>query len=209
MLKNKLNFKLNIKPETLKVFVVLTLIFTIIGVIFGRLVMGSVSEQPGIYDVTLKDSGIDNLDEVNQEHLIYMMQHGVFAAFDNALSLGARLEREGYVWSFKREDELFVVFTYLVGEKEQLNDVAVDLDAKGISFFVRTIEVVADDLGWLYFLKAVKQIPFEIEADFIQAFSSDEMHIWGYYVTLSSAFFEPLSAERQKMLLEIYEWLLE
>ena len=69
------------------------------------------------------------------------------------------------------------------------------------------MEVSTDDLKWNYFLQAVKQKPFEMTGDFIQTFTDDEMHIWGYYVTLSTASFDALSTERHKMLLEIYQWL--
>ena len=72
---------------------------------------------------------------------------------------------------------------------------------------IKGIEVSKDDLKWNYFLQATKQKPFEIASDFIQTFTDDEMHIWGYYVSLSTSSFEPFSSERQKMLLEIYQWL--
>ena len=46
-------------------------------------------------------------------------------------------------------------------------------------------------------------------SEFIQTFTDDEMHIFGYYMTLSNASFETLANERQKMLLEIYQWLTQ
>ena len=81
------------------------------------------------------------------------------------------------------------------------------LKEKQINCFIKAVEVSTDDLKWNYFLQAVKQKPFEMTGDFIQTFTDDEMHIWGYYVTLSTASFDALSTERQKMLLEIYQWL--
>ena len=128
-------------------------------------------------------------------------------AADNVLNLAGQLQQLGYNYGILKVDGKYSVFSHISGTKESLASVEEAMSNKGIDHFIKEVDVSTDDLKWNYFLQAVKQKPFEMTGDFIQTFTDDEMHIWGYYVTLSTASFDALASERQKMLLEIYQWL--
>ena len=118
-----------------------------------------------------------------------------------------QLKEIGYNYGILKVDGKYSVFSYIGGTKESLAEVQETLKAKNIDSFIKEVEVPLDDLKWKYFVQAVKQIPYDIDEEFIQTFTDDEMHIWGYYVTLATSSFDATSVERQKMLLEIYQWL--
>jgi len=215
MFKNKL--KLNISLETLKILGILTVIFTVIGFLFGRmveLVFLDTSEEDltlvGAYnksDLQDIESGPNQVEVSSSDNMIYFMQLGVFETFDNALALGGRLEKIGYTWAVNRLDERHYVISHIVGDREQLESVEKEMIEHDMTPFIKAVEVTSDELGWHYFLNAVNQIPYEMESSFIQSFTNDEMHIFGFFVALSNVSFDPLSSERQEMLLEIYHWL--
>lgn len=221
MFKEKLNLKISL--ETLKIFGALTVVFTLVGVVFGRILDGFVNQSQGNYQLVEEPVGsieadgvvdtseiaVDNnqVFEESPDHIFYVMQLGAFETLDNALALGGTLDDKNITWGVNRQDGKHYVFSYIVGQREQLQEVEQTLAQSHIKPFIRSEEIIDDDLGWQYFLKAVNQIPYEMEASFIQSFTNDEMHIFGFYMTLSSVSFDPLSTERQEMLLEIYHWL--
>ena len=152
-------------------------------------------------------STAENSEEVTAENKIYIMQHGVYETYDNVLKLAGEIQQLGYNYGILKVDGKYSVFSHISGTKDSLASVEATMKDKNIQCFIKEIEVPADDLKWNYFLQATKQKPFEIASDFIQTFTDDEMHIWGYYVSLSTSSFEAFSSERQKMLLELYQWL--
>ena len=217
-------FKLKINFKTIQPLILLTLIFTMLGLSFGKILdnflvppqgptatVGGPHHQPQELekskDVEAEEGQSDASESTTAENEIYVMQLGVYETYDNVLSLAGELKQLGYNYGILKVDGKYSVFSHVSGTKESLAPVQEALKEKQIDCFIKAVEVSTDDLKWNYFLQAVKQKPFEMTGDFIQTFTDDEMHIWGYYVTLSTASFDALSTERQKMLLEIYQWL--
>lgn len=206
--------------------ILLTLIFTVLGLSFGKLLdnflvpTGGPTATVGAPNETSSETPTDTLEDgegeseqsaasedVAAENKIYVLQLGVYETYDNVLSIAGQVQQLGYNYGILRVDGKYSVFSHISGTRESLVPAEEAIKGKGIDCFIKEIEVSTDELKWNYFLQAVKQKPFEMTGDFIQTFTDDEMHIWGYYVTLSTASFDALSTERQKMLLEIYQWL--
>ena len=103
------------------------------------------------------------------------------------------------------------VCSYVDEDQQKLNlEICIPgVKKEDINYFVKDVVPPKEDVKWQYFLNAVKQVPYEMTAEFIQTFSNDDFYIFGYYTTLSNSSFDPISSERQKMLLEIYQWLNE
>lgn len=215
--------KLNINFKTIQPLILLTLIFTMLGLCFGKLLDNFLTPADGIAttvgaansNVVVEKTEEEAVDEneadpsivEENENMIYIMQLGVYETYDNVLTLAGELKQLGYNYGILKVDGKYSVFSHISGAKSDLTSVQETLKAKSIDCFIKEVEVETDDLKWYYFLQAVKQQPYEMSGDFIQTFTDDEMHIWGYYVTLSTSSFEATSMERQKMLLEIYQWL--
>lgn len=221
------NFKDTIKKidfKKVQPWILLTLIFTVLGLSFGKVLdtfLVSTNEPKETVEVTGKEAEneaeqaeesadkdkADKKEEEVAENKIFVMQHGVYETYENVLNLAGQLKEIGYNYGILKVDGKYSVFSYIGGTKESLAEVQETLKAKNIDSFIKEVEVPLDDLKWKYFVQAVKQIPYDIDEDFIQTFTDDEMHIWGYYVTLATSSFDATSVERQKMLLEIYQWL--
>ena len=222
MKKKKAKFRLKVDLKSMRLWILLTLIIVMMGLSFGKLLdnfLGSsegVATTSGVADETQpaneeqpKDETeqSENAEDVAAENKIYVIQLGVYETYDNVLNLAGQLQQLGYNYGILKVDGKYSVFSHISGTKESLASVEEEMSNKGIDHFIKEVDVSTDDLKWNYFLQAVKQKPFEMTEDFIQTFTDDEMHIWGYYVTLSTASFDALASERQKMLLEIYQWL--
>ena len=181
------------------------------GLSFGKVLdtfLVSTNEPKETVEVTGKEA--ENEAEQGEklaENKIFVMQHGVYETYENVLNLAGQLKEIGYNYGILKVDGKYSVFSYIGGTKESLAEVQETLKAKNIDSFIKEVEVPLDDLKWKYLVQAVKQIPYDIDEEFIQTFTDDEMHIWGYYVTLATSSFDATSVERQKMLLEIYQWL--
>lgn len=221
------NFKDIIKKidfKKVQPWILLTLIFTVLGLSFGKVLdtfLVSTNEPKETVEVTGKETEneaeqaeesadkdkADKKEEEVAENKIFVMQHGVYETYENVLNLAGQLKEIGYNYGILKVDGKYSVFSYIGGTKESLAEVQETLKAKNIDSFIKEVEVPLDDLKWKYFVQAVKQIPYDIDEEFIQTFTDDEMHIWGYYVTLATSSFDATSVERQKMLLEIYQWL--
>lgn len=220
----KEKLKLKISWETFRVFATLTIVFTLMGFLFGRVLEtvfldnSTTTNQP-VEEVAayLEDGNeAENSEEtpnetpaaeVTPENTFFVLQVGAFETFDNAAAMGGRLDDLDITWGINRIDGRHYVFSHIVSDREQLTDAVEKLEQNGISPFARSVEADTNDLRWYYFLKAVQQIPYEMDSEFIQIFTSDELHIFGLYSTLASVSFEPLSSERQEILLDIYNWL--
>ena len=221
------NFKDIIKKidfKKVQPWILLTLIFTVLGLSFGKVLdtfLVSTNEPKETVEVTGKEAEneaeqaeesadkdkADKKEEEVAENKIFVIQHGVYETYENVLNLAGQLKEIGYNYGILKVDGKYSVFSYIGGTKESLAEVQETLKAKNIDSFIKEVEVPLDDLKWKYFVQAVKQIPYDIDEEFIQTFTDDEMHIWGYYVTLATSSFDATSVERQKMLLEIYQWL--
>lgn len=221
------NFKDTIKKidfKKVQPWILLTLIFTVLGLSFGKVLdtfLVSTNEPKETVEVTGKETEneaeqaeesadkdkADKKEEEVAENKIFVIQHGVYETYENVLNLAGQLKEIGYNYGILKVDGKYSVFSYIGGTKESLAEVQETLKAKNIDSFIKEVEVPLDDLKWKYFVQAVKQIPYDIDEEFIQTFTDDEMHIWGYYVTLATSSFDATSVERQKMLLEIYQWL--
>lgn len=221
------NFKDTIKKidfKKVQPWILLTLIFTVLGLSFGKVLdtfLVSTNEPKETVEVTGKEAEneaeqaeesadkdkADKKEEEVAENKIFVIQHGVYETYENVLNLAGQLKEIGYNYGILKVDGKYSVFSYIGGTKESLAEVQETLKAKNIDSFIKEVEVPLDDLKWKYFVQAVKQIPYDIDEEFIQTFTDDEMHIWGYYVTLATSSFDATSVERQKMLLEIYQWL--
>lgn len=222
MKKKKFKFRLKIDLKSIRLWILLTLIIVMVGLSFGKLLdnflgpaegietaSGVANETPPANEDASKEEPepVEDSKDVTTENKIYVIQLGVYETYDNVLNLAGQLQQLGYNYGILKVDGKYSVFSHISGTKESLASVEEAMKNKGIDYFIKEVEVPTDDLKWNYFLQAVKQKPFEMTGDFIQTFTDDEMHIWGYYVTLSTASFDALSTERQKMLLEIYQWL--
>lgn len=218
----KKKFKLKINFKVIQPMILLTLIITMLGLSFGKMLgsflvptegtvatVGTPTEISSTNETkeSSKVTTTENVEEVTAENKIYIMQHGVYETYDNVLKLAGEIQQLGYNYGISKVDGKYSVFSHISGTKDSLASIEAIMKDKNIECFIKEMEVPLDDLKWNYFLQATKQKPFEISSDFIQTFTDDEMHIWGYYVSLSTSFFEAFSSERQKMLLEIYQWL--
>ena len=208
-------------------FILLTVIFTVLGLSFGKALdtflvrtddskevvevkndeTNPASDSQEEKEASKDGDKKDKKEEKVAENKIFIMQHGVYETYDNVLNLAGELKQIGYNYGILKVDGKYSVFSYIGGTKDSLAPVKEQLTEKIIDSFIKEVEVPLDDLKWNYFVQAVKQRPYEMDAEFIQTFTDDEMHIWGYYVTLATSSFEANSPERQKMLLEIYQWL--
>ncbi len=215
----KKQIKHKMDPKMLRMFIILTVVMTGVGLGFGRILSGflmpeeekpatvvTVPEETPVPDEAKVESETPAQDP-NEDSSLYIMQLGAFETYDNLLVLAGELQKLGYNYGVIKVDGKYSVFSHISGSKESLAPVEEALKSQNLTYFIKRLEISNDDLRWQYFLKAAKQIPFEMTSDFIQTFTDDEMHIFGYYMTLSTASFEALSNERQKMLLEIYQWL--
>ena len=145
---------------------------------------------------------------VTQEaEMIYLLQLGVFESYDNLLALVNDIQRLGLNYGVVKEADKYVVYSHIVKDKKELADVEALLKENKLSYFIKTETMETKEAAKYYFLQAVLQRPFEMSDEFVQSFSTDEMHIFGYYTTLSTTHFEPLTSGRQRMLLDIYQWL--
>ena len=222
MKKNKFRIKINFKA--IQPLILLTLIITMLGLSFGKMLgsflvptdrdlptVGTPIETSSTNEIEKSSNTeatvTENLEEITDQNKIYIMQLGVYETYDNVLKLAGEIQQLGYNYGILKVDGKYSVFSHISGTKEGLTSVESTMKDKNIECYIKGIEVSKDDLKWNYFLQATKQKPFEIASDFIQTFTDDEMHIWGYYVSLSTSSFEAFSSERQKMLLEIYQWL--
>ena len=222
MKKNKFRIKINFKA--IQPLILLTLIITMLGLSFGKMLgsflvptdqdlptVGTPIETSSTNEIEKSSNTeatvTENLEEITDQNKIYIMQLGVYETYDNVLKLAGEIQQLGYNYGILKVDGKYSVFSHISGTKESLTSVESTMKDKNIECYIKGIEVSKDDLKWNYFLQATKQKPFEIASDFIQTFTDDEMHIWGYYVSLSTSSFEAFSSERQKMLLEIYQWL--
>lgn len=219
--------KLKIDVKRLYSFLLLTVVITFLGLTFGRvlneILLLDFEEENTTVAIESSDeikssddisSSIEQTTQeansvavVNDDQAIYIVQLGVFQTYDNLLTLVGDLQQLGYNYGVTKTDGQYSVFSHISGTKEVLKTVEQALTSQNLTYFVKRLEIPTGDLRWEYFLQAVKQIPFEMTSEFIQTFTEDEMHIFGYYMTLSNASFEALANERQKMLLEIYQWL--
>ncbi len=209
--------KQKISPQN-KLFMVITIAVLFVGISFGKIVnqaIPSENQKPTFEPTVSADQGDDSeeskdKDDVTQDPAadsIYLIQLGAFKTYDNVLSLVNELQRLGFNHGFVKDDEQFVVFSHIVGDPKQLEDVETILKKEKLPYFIKEVKVDTDDLKWNYFLQAVKQDPYEMLAEFIQEFTNDDLYIFGFFTTLSTASFDPLADERQEMLLRIYQWL--
>lgn len=223
----KKNGKLKIDVKRLYSFLLLTLVITFVGLIFGKVLNEFLLVDSGSEDTTVVIKPSDEIKSsddvspsveqpaqeeisveiVDDEQAIYIVQLGVFQTYDNLLTLVGNLQQLGYNYGVTKTEGQYSVFSHISGTKQVLETVEQALKSQDLTYFIKRLEIPTGDLRWEYFLQAVKQIPFEMTSEFIQTFTEDEMHIFGYYMTLSNASFEALANERQKMLLEIYQWL--
>lgn len=217
---SKKQIKHKMDPKMVRMFLILTVVFTVLGIFFGKMLDGFLiptEEKPNttvtapLETQTPDDASNESIEtpteSVNDENAIYIMQLGAFETYDNLLILAGDLQKLGYNYGVIKTEGKYSVFSHISGTKESLASVEEALKSQNLIYFIKRLEVASDDLKWQYFLNAVKQVPFEMTSEFIQTFTDDEMHIFGYYMTLSTASFEALANERQKMLLEIYQWL--
>lgn len=220
--------KTKMDPKMIRSFLVLTVIITILGLSFGKILDGILlpnsadDKTTTVVDTSNETKSTDETESTEQpvqeaptteavddSRAIYVMQLGVFETYDNLLSLAGDLQTLGYNYGVTRSEGKYSVFSHISGTKEVLATVEQALQSQDITYFIKRLDIPSGDLRWEYFLQAVKQTPFEMTSEFIQTFTDDEMHIFGYYMTLSNASFEALANERQKMLLEIYQWLTQ
>ncbi|MGL4336852.1 MAG: sporulation protein [Turicibacter sp.] len=205
--------------QNTRILLALTVLATFVGISFGKILDNMLidpkadSLNANSTQVVSPEAGAtpvaDESLAVNEENTIYLMQLGVFKTYDNLLTLIGDVQTLGYQFGVVKTDGNYVAFSHVSGSKELLADVEKQLIANDLTYFIKDVVVPEGDLKWEYFLNAVKQKPYEMESEFIQSFTNDDLHIFGYYTTLSNASFEPLASERQKMLLEIYQWLIE
>ena len=209
--------------KTVKIFVVLTVIITVVGYMFGNILTGFVETGQPVGPLTGAPivEGATDLEAPSEDvsdegaavaHIwdpssFYMIQLGVFGSLDNAAGLMGTLNELGLPSDVIRVDGNFMLYSHIVGERGQLNEVEALLERSGVDFFVRQERAPGDELAWQYFVLAANETPFHIDEEFINGFANNEMPIFGIFYALSSSSFEPLSQERQQMLMAIFNWL--
>ena len=203
----KKKFKLKINFKAIQPLILLTLVITMLGLSFGKMLgsflvptdqalptVGTPTEISSTNEIeessNTEVSTTENSEEVTAENKIYIMQHGVYETYDNVLKLAGEIQQLGYNYGILKVDGKYSVFSHISGTKDSLASVEGMMKDKNIQCFIKEIEVPTDDLKWNYFLQATIHKPFEIASDFIQTFTDDEMHIWGYYVSLSTSSFQ-------------------
>ena len=220
--------------KTIRMFGSLTLVILVIGYLFGRILQGVLLPTPAAggnqnpADTVHMESPEDQEEDetaaiashelltpagpeeaaADPEGTIFILRVGMFSSFDNAAAMGGSLQALDFPWDVSRDDDgMFRVSSFMAGTRQHLAEAETILQAEGIDYFVASMEIDRTDPAWDYFLQSVNGIPFEMSSDFIQRFQRDDMHIFGFLVSLSDVEFEPLSLERQRMLLGIYNWL--
>ena len=206
--------------RTLKIFGSLTVIITLVGYFFGN-ILGAFLEPaagppmqtiaaPNEDGADLADSDEDTataVAEVVDPTNFFVVQLGIFSSLDNAAGLVGSLSALGLPTDLIRVDGNFMLYSHIVGSRSQLEEVEAILNVNNIDFFVREGRQSGEELAWEYFLLAANEIPFNMTVEFINSFANDEMHIFGFFSSLSNTSFEPLAEERQNMLMTIYNWL--
>lgn len=186
----KKQIKHKMDPKMLRMFIILTVVMTGVGLGFGRILSGflmpeeekpatvvTVPEETPVPDEAKVESETPAQDP-NEDSSLYIMQLGAFETYDNLLVLAGELQKLGYNYGVIKVDGKYSVFSHISGSKESLAPVEEALKSQNLTYFIKRLEISNDDLRWQYFLKAAKQIPFEMTSDFIQTFTDDEMHIF-------------------------------
>ncbi|HAX72704.1 MAG TPA: sporulation protein [Firmicutes bacterium] len=206
--------------ENTQMLLLLTVVVTFVGLTFGKMLdgflmpsdevaQGADNDTTVVNDETESEDSAEVKTDENVADTIYVVQLGVYSTYDNVLDLASKIQTMGFNYGVSKVDGKYVVYSHVVGDRSELSSVEEALKKEDVNYFVKSVVPAKDDLKWQYYLSAVKQIPYEMTAEFIQTFSNDDFYIFGYYTTLSNSSFDPLSNERQKMLLEIYQWLIE
>ena len=114
-------FKLKINFKTIQPLILLTLIFTMLGLSFGKLLdnflvptqgptatVGGPNDQPQELekskDVEAEEGQSDASESTTAENEIYVMQLGVYETYDNVLSLAGELKQLGYNYGILKVD---------------------------------------------------------------------------------------------------------
>ncbi|MCL1950651.1 MAG: SPOR domain-containing protein [Turicibacter sp.] len=207
--------------KTFKIFGTLTVIITLVGYFFGGMLEAFLEPAQSVPaaelpPVVLNDSVADDsteegepvevAEEVFDPTTFYMLQLGIFGSLDNAAALRRTLSELGMPADVIRLNGNFMLYSHVVGSRSQLREAENLLAASNVDYFVRQERPDSDAPGWQYFLLAANEQPFALSPDFINSFDGD-MHIFGFYNVLSNTAFDPLSDERQNMLMAIYNWL--
>ena len=192
------------------IFGLVTVGVLLLGISFGEVInqtlvpTASSHDDPTTEEKTPSDVQTAVTEEIEN---IYLLQLGVFESYDNLLALVNDMQRLGLNYGVVKEADQYVVYSHIVKDKKELAEVEALLKENKLSYFIKTEPIETKKAANYYFLQAVLQRPFEMSDEFVQSFSTDEMHIFGYYTTLSTTDFEPLTSGRQRMLLDIYQWL--
>jgi len=190
--------KLKLSPQKIKFLGFMTVCCLLMGFIFGQILeIFLATDQP--VSATME---IDF--DANRIYVIYLGNHD---DFERVLEIEGRIRNLGYGVGIHLYEEAYVVFSHIAKSENQLASVRDSLNEKDINYEIKAIERNSDELKWHYFFKAVHQIPYEMNTEFIEVFEQDEMFIWGYYVMLANPSLDSLALERQQMLREIYQWL--
>jgi len=186
--------KLNLQAKTIKMLGYVTIGCVLLGVTFARILTASINTEELVVMST----------DFNQ---IYIVDLGIYETYEEILRVEGKIKNLGYGVGINLKDDNFLVFSHIVDGRIQLEAVEETLLEYEIPYEIQQLTLPSDELKWDYFFKLVHQIPYEMEAEFIEEFGQDEMFILGYYVALSDDTLDVLSIERQQMLREIYQWL--
>ena len=194
----KPNFK-KLTPKNLKFLSFVTIGCFVMGMVFAQILNVFLeTEQPVTLPVAATNVNTDQ---------IYVVYLGTHEAFSQVLGIEGRIRNLGYGVGFHLVDNEYVVFSHMTGSRIYLEELEEILTENEIEYQIKPIQLVEDDLGWHYFFKAVHQLSYEMESEFIEEFDQDEMSILGYFIMLANPSLDVLASERQQMLREIYQWL--
>lgn len=176
------------------VFIFMTLGVFLIGGVFGSILKGYLDNEEPVSEILSLDA-------------IYVVYLGAFETYEEVLAIEGKVKELGYGIDINLDEGEYVVFSHIAGMISDLEEVEQKYNEYQVDYKIERIENTEANLGWDYFFKAVHQIPYEMDANFIEEFAQDALFIWGYYVALAGDSLENLSLERQQMLREIYHWL--
>jgi len=145
----------------------------------------------------------------SQEGELYLLSLGVFPTSEEVLAVEGALRVLNVPVGMVTEEEGYHLFTQVMADPVEAQDLMGVLADEGISFSLETVSDKSEDNpAWRYFYEAVHKRAFQMNEEFFDSFPDDKMAIWGYFIVFSRGGSELLPVVRQQMLLETFEWLI-
>ncbi|MCL1950650.1 MAG: hypothetical protein FWF59_13070 [Turicibacter sp.] len=139
---------------------------------------------------------------------LYLLSLGTFETGTDVLAAEGALRLLDLPLGLVSVDGGYHLFTQIVAQPEEARGAMGKLEQGGIGHQLLILEPsTSGGMAWEHFYQAANQQHFTVEEEFMDQFGSNDMEIWGYFVTLSQGKADFSEMARQQMLLEIFEWL--